>query len=191
MNEMLILERGDEHGSSDHDFRDSQTELRAPQSARPRDVSSGFTLIEMVLVVMTGLVLTAIAIPIINSALASMDVKSMGSAISAGVSNARYQAIQNSQIYTLVVTTPANTYVIKNVATGVSGPTVPLPRPAVTINGGTSATFTFTFCPNGMTYGAGGTCPSGNTPPVLTATYQGRTMTINVSSVGNVTTTMH
>jgi len=191
MKEMLILDRREACGFSDHDFRDPQTELRMPRSASARSVSSGFTLIEMVLVVLVGMVLTAIAIPIINGALASMNVKAMGSAISAAVSNTRYQAIQNSQIYTLVLTTPANTYVIKNMATNVSGPAVPLPRPAVTINGGTSATFTFTFCPNGMTYGAGGTCPSGNTPPVLTATYQGRTMTINVSSVGNVTTTMH
>ncbi len=155
---------------------------------RSQTESRGFTLLEMVVVVLVSMIAAAIAIPVIGSALASMNVRSMASALAGAVSSTRYQAIQNSEIYTLVITTPANTYVVKNITTGVSGPTLPLAKQTVAINGGTSATYTFTFCPNGMTYGAGGTCPANNTPPVLTATYQGANMTINVSSVGNVQT---
>jgi hypothetical protein len=141
---------------------------------------------ELLTVILAGMVMTAIAVPVIGSALASMNLNSVASAISGAVSKTRYQAIMNSQTYTLTITTPANTYVVKNVSTNTASLPTPLPEREVAINGGTSGTYAFTLCPNGTVYGAGGTCPTNTTPPVLRATYQGKQITITVSSVGNV-----
>jgi prepilin-type N-terminal cleavage/methylation domain-containing protein len=149
--------------------------------------SRGFTVAELLIVLLVGTVLTAIAIPVMSSAMAIMRLNSTVSAITAAISQTHYRAIMNSQLYTLVLTTPNNTYVVTNVTTNTADAPMPLPNQAIALNGGASATYTFTLCPNGTVYGAGGTCPGNNLPPALTATYQGRQTNINVSSVGNVT----
>ncbi|HTU35553.1 MAG TPA: prepilin-type N-terminal cleavage/methylation domain-containing protein [Candidatus Acidoferrum sp.] len=153
--------------------------------------SGGFSVIELLIVVVVGAILTAIAVPLFNSAMTNMHMNSMASAISAAVSKTRYRAIMNSQTYVLDVHTPANTYIATNQGTGQTDRAVPFPSSTIAINGGTTATYEFTLCPNGMVYGAGGSCASaGNTtPPALSITYQGRQINISVSSVGNVTTT--
>lgn len=135
-----------------------------------------------------GTILTLISIPIFSSAMTTMRLNSMANNVTAAVGKTRYRSLMNSQIYTLTLNTPANTYVVTNVATGVVDPAVPLPSTAVAINGGGKATYTFTFCPNGTVYGAGGVCPGANATPALTLTYLSRQTNITVSSVGNVTT---
>ncbi len=151
----------------------------------------GFTIIELLIVVLVGIILTAISIPVYQTAMMNMQMNSMVSAISAAISQTRYAAIMNSQVYTLSITAPANTYVVTNISTSTANATVPLPSTLIALNGGTSATYTFTLCPNGTVSGAGGVCPpvSNTVPPALTATNNGRQVDINVSSVGNVTTT--
>ncbi|MGH9717464.1 MAG: pilus assembly FimT family protein [Candidatus Acidiferrales bacterium] len=154
--------------------------------------SRGFTLLELLFVIAVGTILTAVAIPIMNTALNNMHVNSVVDAITGAVSKTRYQSIMTSQPYTMTITAPANTYVATNVGTGVATTTVPIPLPSQTvqINSGTTATYTYTFCPNGTVYGAGGVCPGAGLPPVLTVSLQGRQVNINVSSVGNVSTTL-
>lgn len=149
----------------------------------------GFSLPELLVGLLVAATLTAIAVPIVTSAMANMRMNSTVSAIAAGISQTRQRAIMNSQAYTFALTTPGNVYAVTNVATNNSDPLVPLPSQAIVINGGANATYTFTLCPNGTVYGAGGACPSSNGTPTLTAAYQGRQTQINVSSVGNVTTT--
>lgn len=159
----------------------------------PRN-SQGFTIIELLIVLVVGAILTALAVPMLTTAMTNMRINSMAAAISGAVSKTRYRAIMASQIYVLDVHTPANTYIAINQNTGQTDRAVPLPSSAIAINGGTNATYEFTLCPNGMVYGAGGSCASaGNTaPPALSVTYQGRQINISVSSVGNVTTqTIH
>jgi hypothetical protein len=131
------------------------------------------------------------SIPVYQSIMANMQMNSMASAISGVISQTRYAAIMNAQVYTFVITTPANTYVVSNVTAVTANAAVPLPGTQIAINGGTNATYTFTLCPNGTVYGAGGTCPTSplTLPPALSATNKGRQVNINVSSVGNVTTT--
>jgi hypothetical protein len=133
-----------------------------------------------------GLVLTAISIPVFSTAMAGMRINSAVSGFSGALSTARYHAIRDDVSYTLVLTVPANTYVL----TSSAGPTTgPLPLPSyVLINTGTAATYTYTLCPNGMVYGAGG-CP-GAAPTTLSFTYQGREINVAISEVGNVTKTI-
>lgn len=149
----------------------------------------GFTLPELLVTLLVASVLTAIAIPVMNAAMISMRLNSTVTAMSSAISNTRYRAIKDSQVYTLTVTTPGNTYVVTNVGTGTADSAVPLPNSGTALNGGGSATYTFTLCPNGTVYGAGATCPGNNTAPALAATYLGRETDIGVSGAGNVTTT--
>jgi prepilin-type N-terminal cleavage/methylation domain-containing protein len=153
------------------------------------NASRGFTLPELLVALLVGSILAAIAIPVMNAAMISMRLNSTVIAMSSAISNARYRAIKDSQVYTLTVTTPRNTYVVTNVGTGTADSAVPLPNSGTLLNGGGSATYTFTLCPNGTVYGAGATCPGNNTPPALAATYLGRETDIGVSGAGNVTTT--
>lgn len=150
---------------------------------------AGLSLVELLVVMAIGTILSLIAIPIFNSAMTSMRLNSVAGNLTAAIGKARYRAIMNSQNYTLSLNTPANTYVVTNVQTGVADNAVPLPSKLVAINGGGNATYTFTFCPNGTVYGSGGACPGANVTPALALTYQGRQTNISVSSVGNVTTT--
>jgi len=172
-------------GRSERDRNDSMLD-------QTQNKSHGFSLPELLTVLLVATILTAIAVPVINSAMANMRMNSTVSAITAGISQTRQRAVMNSQVYTFVLTTPTNIYAVTNVATNNPDNPVPLPSPAIVINGGANATYIFTLCPNGTVYGAGGVCPSNNAPPALTATYQGRQVNINVSRVGNVTaTTVH
>lgn len=150
--------------------------------------SAGLTLLELLIVVAVGATITAIAIPVLGSALQRMHLSSMAASLSSAVLKTRYSAIKNSQVYTMTITTPANTYVVTNVSTGVASPNIGLP-PEVALNGGVANTYTYTFCPNGVVYGVGGVCPGLTLPGLMKATVQNAEVDISISSVGNVTTT--
>lgn len=160
-----------------------------PRFCESKKGSPGFSVIELLMVLLAGSIVAAMAVPVYQTAKSGMQVTSTANAIAGAISQTRYLALMNSQIYTLTITAPANTYVAKNISTGVSNSSVPLPNSLVQINGGASATYTFTLCPNGTVFGAGGACPGATTPPAISATYQGRQTNLTVSGVGNVTTT--
>jgi prepilin-type N-terminal cleavage/methylation domain-containing protein len=151
---------------------------------------AGFTLLEIVVAVVIGVILTALAIPVISHAVADMRMNSTVSAFSGALSSSRYQAIRDSQTYTLVLTAPSNTYVLTNTSTNTAGRPVLLSS-YVPINGG-AGSFTYSLCPNGTVCGAGGCTGNVNQPPALSFTHQGRQINVAVSEVGNVTaTTIH
>lgn len=152
--------------------------------------SAGFTIAELLIAMAVAAILAAMSVPIVNSTMSRMRMNSAVSAISSSISKARYQAIRNSDIYTLAISVPQNTYVVTDVSTNVASTAVPLPN-TVSINGGQAAVFTYTLCPNGTVYGAGATCTNNvNAPPALAVTYSQLQTNINVSTVGNVTTTV-
>ncbi len=152
-----------------------------------RSARAGFTLLEALIVVSVGIVLTAAAIPVLNSAMTNMRINSAVSDFTSALTTARYQAIKSGQICTFVITAPANTYVLTIPSSG-AAPAAPLSS-YVTINTG-SGTSTYTLCPNGTVYGAGGTCPGASQPPALSFKYQNRQINIAVSEVGNVSSTI-
>lgn len=143
----------------------------------------GFTIPELLVALVVGVVLTAVAMPLYSSAMSTMRMNATVQAITGAASRTRYQAVMTSQTYTLAITAPANTYVVTNTNTGVAAAAVPLPNPIIAINSGAAGTYTFTFSPNGTVTGAGG-----GAIPALALTYQGRETDITVSGVGNVTT---
>lgn len=156
--------------------------LRSPR------LDEGFTILELLVVLAIGIVLTAATVPVLGSAMSRMRLNSAVASISTAISKTRYLSIRNSDIYTLAITVPQNTYVVTDVSANVVDRVEPLPN-LVAINGGAAAVYTYTFCPNGTVYGAGGTCVNNaNLPPALSATYQNRQTDISVSTVGNVTT---
>jgi prepilin-type N-terminal cleavage/methylation domain-containing protein len=171
-------------------FLDSKQQRANAQkfSRLRRPGNSGFTMPEILVAVFVIVITTAIAVPIYNATLRNWQMNSMAGAITGAISSTRYQALSKSQIYTLAITAPANTYVVTNVSTNTAGTAVPLPSNQILVNGGTG-TSTFTLCPNGVVYGAGGTCVTGNpAPPTISISYNNRTIAVNVSSVGNVST---
>ena len=152
-------------------------------------------MIELLVVVVVGVIITAIAVPVFTTAMNNMRMNSAVSGISAALSKTRYRALMTSQNYTLVLTTATDTFVVTNTNTGVADAAVPLPSTLVTLTGGTNGTFSYTFCPNGMAYGAAAVCNITNdatntAAPTITVSYLGRQTTVNVSSVGNVTNTI-
>lgn len=154
--------------------------------------SRGFSMLETLMVVLILAVLTAITLPFYNGSRSDSQMNGTVGSLASVLTQTRYAAIMNSQIYTVVLTVPANTYVVTNVTTSTAQTTVPLPYTSVLINNGSAATYTYTFCPNGITYGAvSGLCPPATivTPPVLTLSNLTRKVQLNVSSVGNVTPT--
>lgn len=162
-------------------------EQRVSRRSIMRRYSRGFTIPELLIALFVATILTACALPVYTTAMSNMRMNSMVTALTRAISNARYQAVMNSQIYTVAITAPGNTYVVKNIGTGVSAAAVPLPSTLIAINGGTAATYTFTLCPNGTVYGSSGNCPNANAIPAIALTYQTRETDVSVSGVGNVT----
>jgi prepilin-type N-terminal cleavage/methylation domain-containing protein len=155
---------------------------------RSTRLDEGFTILELLVVLAIGIILTAATVPLLSSTMSRMRLNSAVASISTAISKTRYRSIRNSDIYTLAITAPQNTYVVTNVSANVVDRGEPLPS-LVAINGGAAAVYTYTFCPNGTVYGAGGNCiNNANLPPALSATYQNRQTDISVSTVGNVTT---
>ena len=150
---------------------------------------NGFSVVELLIVLAVGTTLSAMAVPMFRRAMINMRMNSTVNGITGAISKTRYRAIYNSQVYTLAISAPANTFVVTNVNTNTADAPVPLASREIALNGGVNAAYTFTLCPNGMVYGAGGACPGNSAAPVLAVAYQGRQINVNVSSSGNATTT--
>jgi prepilin-type N-terminal cleavage/methylation domain-containing protein len=154
----------------------------------------GFTLIEMIFVVVIAVIMTAMAIPLVNASLTSYRIHGAASAVSSGIQSTRYQAIFNGYPFQMVVNSAALTYQVKSdpnrtgtfanfCSSGANSCPVPLAGSGlnVTLNADT----TFTFSPGGTTQST--TAAAGVTTMVIT--YSGKTETITVSSYGNVKVT--
>jgi len=170
--------------------------LAKPNRATQNRQSKGFTVPELLIALTIGTVMTVVALPMFLNTLNNMRLTDMVSNLSGTLSSTRYQSIMKNQDYSLVITTPANTYVVTNLSTGTASASIPLANgQTIVINGGAAATYTYTFCPNGTVYGNTGNCPgeagfASVATPALSVTYKSRQVNLAVSSVGNVTTTI-
>jgi Tfp pilus assembly protein FimT len=142
----------------------------------------GFTLIEIVIVILVGMILTAMAIPQIKSSLNTYRLNSAVAMAKWSIQSTRFQALMKGYPYQVAFSSTNFNYQIQNLPSGTTyanvGSTVPLASWPMTL----SADTTLRFLPNGSV-----NAPVGGLS--FTITYQGTTKTITVSNYGNVTVT--
>ncbi|HEY2499320.1 MAG TPA: prepilin-type N-terminal cleavage/methylation domain-containing protein [Candidatus Angelobacter sp.] len=156
----------------------------------------GFSLIELAFVVMIVLIMTAMAIPLVNNVTSYFRLRGAISSVTGAIQATRYQAIFQGCPYQLVFLAAANTYQIQNQcpAGGPVGPAVgafvnvctpPLVNCPVPLSGSgipvtLNADITLTFSP-------GGRVTSATAPMSMVLTYGGKPPeTITVSTYGNI-----
>jgi Tfp pilus assembly protein FimT len=144
--------------------------------------------IELVFALGIGLVLTAMALPMVQSTLANFKLQGSVSSLTGAVQATRYQAIQNGFPFKLTLTASTLQYQVANEPSGTSsfssvGSAVPFASNGVTLNADT----TLYFSPRGVigTSAGAATCPTAAT---MTLTYSGLSKTITVSCYGQITT---
>lgn len=136
-------------------------------------------MIEVVIVLAVGSILTAMAIPQIQSGLYNYRLNSAVAMAKWAIQSTRFQALMKGYPYQVVFNAANVNYQIQNLPSGSTyvnvGSTVPLAAWPMTFNQNT----TINFKPNGMVTATVGS-------NVFTITYQGTTKTITVSNYGNV-----
>jgi prepilin-type N-terminal cleavage/methylation domain-containing protein len=141
---------------------------------------AGFSLIETIIVLLIGSVLTAAAIPQIKSVMYTYRLNSAVAMTKWAIQSTRFQALMDGYNYQVAISSTNKNYQIKNLPSGTTyanvGSVVPIAAWPVTI----SADTTLQFQPNGSV-----SAPVGGLS--FTITYQGTTKTITVSNYGNVT----
>jgi prepilin-type N-terminal cleavage/methylation domain-containing protein len=171
-----------------------------PHNTRPRSrarVSRGFTLLELVLVVAVGMILAAMAIPVITNTMRVYRMRSAVTSLTGAITSSRYQAIFHGCKSQVVFTASTYSYQVQSEAPAYGGlacaaafsnvgGAVPLMGEGVALS---PATITLTFSPGGSV-----TSTPAASPITLTLTYTGFTTTvptetITVSNYGNVTVT--
>jgi Tfp pilus assembly protein FimT len=155
------------------------TEDRARSSSSGK--AQGFSMVELLLVVTIGMILTAIAIPQVKSAMYRYQLQGAIASSTWAIQSTRYQALMSGYPYQVVFTKANNQYQIQNLPTGAAsyanvGTAVPLSGSAVAL----SADTTLQFKPNGFV-----------TPTVgalnFTITFQGLCQKVTVSNYANIT----
>jgi prepilin-type N-terminal cleavage/methylation domain-containing protein len=142
----------------------------------------GFSLIEIVIVLLVGTILTAIAIPQVKSGLNTYRLNSAVAMAKWSIQSTRFQALMKGYPYQVAFRATNFNYQIQNLPSGATyqnvGTTVPLASWPMTL----SADTTLRFMPNGSV-----NAPVGGLS--FTITYQGTTKSFTVSNYGNVAVT--
>jgi prepilin-type N-terminal cleavage/methylation domain-containing protein len=154
--------------------------------------ASGFSLVELLLVVAVGLILSAMAIPVARTAIASYQLDAAVDSVSGAIQGARYQAIMHGYLYQVDFNSATNQFQLSSeippAATFSSvGTAVPISSSPVTLGVGTTNSNStgqviMQFKPNGSV-----SVTSGQSMPLsLTISYNGATKTLTVSNYGSV-----
>src|SRR5271154_6440453 len=140
----------------------------------------GFSMIELVMALLIGSVLTAMAIPQVKAGVYSYRINSAVAMAKWAIQSTRFQALEKGYPYQVVFTASTVSYQVQNLPSGSTyanvGTAVPLAAWTMTMSQDT----TINFKPNGMVTATVGS-------NVFTITYQGTTKTVTVSNYGNVT----
>jgi len=147
--------------------------------------SRGFSMIEMLIMLAIGTVLTVMAIPSVNAGLRNYRIDGAISAVTWAIHSTRYQALMQGYPYQVVLTSAANNYQIQSmpppaVVYSNVGTAVPISSCPVLLSGD----ITLNFRPNGFV---------SSTPAVtgltFTLTYKGVCQRLTVTNYGNVSVT--
>jgi Tfp pilus assembly protein FimT len=137
-------------------------------------------MVEVVMALVVGAILTAVAIPQVQAGIYSYRLNSAVAMAKWAIQSTRFQALEKGYPYQVVFTASTVNYQVQNLPSGVIyqnvGTTVPLASWPMTLNQDT----TINFKANGMVTATVGS-------NVFTINYQGKTKTITVSNYGNVT----
>lgn len=145
-----------------------------------RSSSAGFSLVELLLVVIISLILGAISIPATRSALANYQLTAAVDGATGAIQGTRYQAIMHGYQYQVAFNNTQNTYQVLSEAPPATTFTdvnnaVPLSAEPITVSGPT----TLQFKPNGSVSAILGAMS-------FTITYNGVTRTVTVSNYGSI-----
>jgi Tfp pilus assembly protein FimT len=161
---------------------------------------SGYSVMELIVVVVISLITTAIALPLVQSATATYQMRSAVNAVTGVIQATRFQAIGNGYPYRIVFNIPNSTYQIFNSPCGYTAPcwaavgnAVPLSNSSVnatmSLPGQTSPTS------NTLDFKAGGLVvtpavgAAGSSTPTFSINLKSLTETITVSTYGSITVT--
>jgi prepilin-type N-terminal cleavage/methylation domain-containing protein len=150
------------------------------QARGSRVKAAGFTMIELVLVLVVSLILTAMAIPTFSGAIASYELNGAVESAESAIQGTRYQAIMHGYQYEVTIDPTHNTFqVLSEIPPATSfsnvGSSVPLSGVPVTV----SALTTLLEKPNGSVSATAGAMS-------FTISYKGTTKTLTVSNYGSV-----
>jgi len=143
--------------------------------------TQGFTMLEIVMVLLIGSVLTIMALPKVQNEIYRYRLQGAVACATWAIQSSRYQALMQGYPYQVVFTTSNNSYQIQNLPTGATvyanvGTAVPLSGSAVTLGANT----TLQFKPDGFV-----SAPVGALN--FTITYQGVCQRITVTNYANIT----
>lgn len=151
---------------------------------QPRQ-SRGFTLIEMMMVVVIGLIVAAMSIPTVNNVMNTYRLRAAVSSVTGAIQTTRYQAISSGYAFQIVLNKANTTFQVQSDPgrTGTFanvGNAIPLASSSIAVALG--ADTTLQFRPSGLVQATTGST-------TLTLTFGGKTETITVSNYGNVKVT--
>jgi Tfp pilus assembly protein FimT len=159
-----------------------------------RSLSHGFTALELVVVVAIGMILAAVAIPVVQNTLRTLAMRSAITSLTGAISSTRYQPIFSGCKTQAVFTKSSYSYQVQSQAPAINGQAclaayAPVGQPVPLQGRGTalSADITLTFSPGG-----GATSTPAANPIQMTITFPGTSLPakqIRVSTYGNITVT--
>lgn len=143
----------------------------------------GYTLVELIMAALVGTILTAVAIPQVNSGINNYRIRGAVASATWAIQSTRYQALTQGYPFQVVLDSTTNKYQVTSQPPGATsfsnvGTPVPLSGSPVTLSQNT----TLQFKPNGAV-----TAPVGALSFMIS--YQGLTKTVTVSNYGNVSVT--
>ncbi len=172
--------------------RQIQQDTNAAQEQRRRS-ERGFSLIELLFVIMIVLIMTAMAIPLVNNTVSYFRMRGAVAATTGAIQSTRYQAIFQGCPYQIVFTAATKTYQVQNScpSTGafvnVCSPSTLAVCPKPLAGAGSPLTLGADMT---MTFSPGGKITSATSPMVMVITYGGKPPeTITVSSYGSINVT--
>jgi len=151
--------------------------------------SRGFTLMELLIVMIVGVTMTAVAMPVLQGALINIRLSSAVQSATGAISTTRYQALRYGYPFQLTLNSTTLTYQILSEPVGAVsftnvGSPVPISGSRVTMNANT----TLQFNPSGTVQFISGGAGYSLDAQTFQIAFSGRTSTVTVSSVGYVTT---